>query len=298
MYKKMGDMYHHTMATQIASQLGQQVLDMNEARLTNWSTKTLLYNQKTSQDQANEKTDLYREVESDIVKVPTLAKTTAVAGRAVRALGVGAYRGMSQGEGAANALARGGRGMTAELSRAGEAMGSRIFTTARFGEGIDVAKMTGTEGIIGKNLLEAGAGEAFAKVAAKSVAGLGFGISAIGDAENLWQTGNIFNTKNADGTTQKATLGEDVGNVASLLGGALDIAAAFTGGALAPVAAAVNIAAAATSTIEEQKADEAQKSTDSKDVPPSKPPPSVVSAAFTQLGLQANMSHNPLQHIG
>ena len=294
----MGDMYHHTQATQIASQLGQQALDMNEARLTNWANKTLLYNQKTSQDQANEKADVQREVESDIVKVPTLAKTTATAGRAARAFGVGAYRGMSQGEGAINSIARGGRGMTAELSRAGEAMGSRIFSTARFGEGIAVKDMTGTEGIIGKNLLEAGAGEAFSKVAAKSVAGLGFGVAAVGDIENLWQTGNIFNTKNADGTTQKATLGEDVGNVASLLGGALDIAAAFTGGALAPVAAAVNIAAAATSTIEEQKADEAQKSTDAKDTPPSKPPPPVVSAAFTQLGLQANMSHNPLQHIG
>jgi len=294
----MGDLYHHTQATQIAYQLGNQALDMNEARLTNWANKTLLYNQKTSQDQANEKADVRGEVEADIVKVPTLAKTTATATRAARAFGVGAYRGMSQGEGAANAIARGGRGMTAELSRAGEAMGSRIFSTARFGEGIAVKDMTGTEGIIGKNLLEAGAGEAFSKVAAKSVAGLGFGVAAVGDIENLWQTGNIFNTKNADGTTQKATLGEDVGNVASLLGGALDIAAAFTGGALAPVAAAVNIAAAATSTIEEQKADDAKADTDAKNAPPAKPPPTLVSAAFTQLGLQANQSHNPLAHIG
>jgi len=294
----MGDLYHHTQATQIANQLGNQALDLNEARLTNWKTSTLLYNQKNSNDQANEKADVRDEVAEDIVKVPTLAKTVGTTGRAARAFGVGAYRGMSQGEGAINSIARGGRGMTAELSRAGEKMGSRLFTTERFGEGVAVKEMTGVEGIVGKNLLEAGAGEEFAKVAGKSVAGLGFGISAIGNIENLWQTGNIFNTKNADGTTKKATLGEDVGNVASLLGGALDIAAAFTGGALAPVAAAVNIAAAATSTIEEQKADDAQKATDAKDAPSAKPPPTIVASSFSQLGLQANQSHNPLQHIG
>ncbi len=294
----MGDQYHHTQATQIANQLGNQALDMNEARLNNWTDKTLLHNQKTKDDQDREKSDVRSEVESDIVDVPIVAKTTATAGRTVRALGVGAYRGMSQGEGVVSSIARGARGAGGELTAAGEKMGSRIFDSAKFGKGVAVKEMTGVEGIVGKNLAEAGAGEAFAKIGGKAVAGLGFGIAAVGDIENLWQTGNIFNTKNADGTTQKATLGEDTGNVLSLLGGALDIAAAFTGGALAPIAAGVNIAAAATSTIEEQKADDAQKSTDAQDAPPSKPPPPVVASGFTQLGLQANQSHNPLQHIG
>lgn len=291
-------MYHHTQATQISNQLGQAALDMNEARLNNWTDRTLLHNQKTGNDQQNEKADVRSEVESDIVDVPIVAKTTATAGRTVRALGVGAYRGMSQGEGVASSIARGARGAGAELTQAGEKMGSRIFDSARFGKGVAAKEMTGVEGIIGKNLSEAGAGEAFAKMGGKAVAGLGFGIAAVGDIENLWQTGNIFNSKNADGTTQKSTLGEDTGNVLSLLGGALDIAAAFTGGALAPIAAGVNIAAAATSTIEEQKADDAQKKQDSQDAPPAKPPPPVVASSFTQLGLQANQSHNPLQHIG
>jgi len=294
----MGDLYHHTQATQIANQLGNAALDMNEARLNNWENKTLLHNQKTNDDQAKEKADVRGEVESDIVDVPIVAKTTATAMRTTRALGVGAYRGMTQGEGMVSSIARGARGAGAELTRAGEAMGSRVFGSAAFGKGVAVKEMTGVEGIVGKNLLEAGAGEAFSKVAAKSVAGLGFGVAAVGDIENFWQTGNIFNTKNADGTTTKATLGEETGNVLSLVGGALDIAAAFTGGALAPIAAGVNIAAAATSTIEEQKADIAQKKQDSQDAPPSKPPPTVVASSFSQLGLQANQSHNPLQHIG
>ncbi len=291
-------MYHHTQATQIANQLGNAALDMNEARLNAWTDKTLLHNQKTTTDQQKESSDVRGEVESDIVDVPIVAKTTATAGRTVRALGVGAYRGMSQGEGVVSSIARGGRGAGAELTRAGEKMGSRVFSTARFGKGVAVKEMTGVEGIVGKNLVEAGAGEAFAKVASKSVAGLGFGIAAMGDIENLWQTGDVFDTKTDTGQVVKDTTGEKVGNVLSLLGGALDIAAAFTGGALAPIAAGVNIAAAATSTIEENKADEAQKTQDDNTVPPAKPPPPVVASGFTQLGLAANQSHNPLNHIG
>ena len=294
----MGDMYHHTEATQLSNQLGQQALDMNEARLNAWTDKTLLHNQKTTTDQQKESSDVRGEAESDIVDVPIVAKTTGTALRATRALGVGAYRGVSQGESVGSALARGARGAGGELTRAGESMGSRVFSTARFGKGVAVKEMTGAEGIVGKNLLEAGAGEAFSKVAAKSVAGLGFGIAAMGDVENLWQTGNIFDTKTDNDQVVKDTTGEKVGNVLSLLGGALDIAAAFTGGALAPIAAGVNIAAAATSTIEENKADEAKKTQDDNTVPPSKPPAPVVAQGFTQLGLAANQAHNPLNHIG
>ena len=85
----MGDLYHHTQATQIANQLGQQALDLNEARLNNWTNQTLLHNQKTQNDQTKEKADVRGEVESDIVDVPIVAKTTATAGKTVRALGVG-----------------------------------------------------------------------------------------------------------------------------------------------------------------------------------------------------------------
>jgi len=290
----MGDIYHHTQATQIANQLGNQVLDLNEARLTNWKTSTLIYNQKTKNDQANEKADVRSEAESDVVKVPELAQVTGIAARSVRAAGVGAYRGMSQGEGALNSLARGGRGMAAELTRGGEKMGAKLF-----GEGsVAIKDMTGVEGIVGKSIFSAGGGEVFAKVAGKSVAGLGLGITAVGDMENMFETGNLFNSRNADGTVKKATLGEDVGNVASLVAGGLDVLAAFTGGALAPVAAVANIAAATESTIAQHDADEKEKETDSQDAPSSKPPPVQVAQSFTQFGLQANQSHNPLQHIG
>lgn len=290
----MGDMYHHTMATQIANQLGNQALDLNEARLTNWKTTTLLFNQKNNTDQQNEKEDVKTEAEEDIVKVPSVAKVSQIAGRSARAFGVGAYRGMSQGEGAINSIARGGRGMTAELTRGGEQMGAKLF-----GEGATAVKeMTGIEGIVGKNLLAAGGGEVFAKVAGKSVAGLGLGITAVGDMENFFQTGNIFSSKNDDGTTKEATTGEKIGNVASLVAGGLDVLAAFTGGALAPVAAVANIAAATESTIAQHDADEKEKETDAQDAPTTKPPPTLVAQGFTQLGLQASQSHNPLNHIG
>ena len=273
----MGDLYQHTQATQISNQLGQHSLDMNEARLNDWTSKTLLYTQKTGTDKANAKSDVYNEAEQDLPAVPIVAKTTATTLRAGRAFGVGAYRGVSQAEGVADSVRGVGRGFMGAyktLDRAGTAAGSKIF-----GEGaVAVKDMTGVEGVVGKNLVEAGAGEAFSKVAAKSVAGAGFAIQAGGDAYNLFETGSIFNSKNADGTIQKGTT-------------------AFTGGALAPVAAAANIAAAGYNTYETAKADEATKTADSKNVPSKKPPPSVAPPAFAQLGIVSNQNHNPLARI-
>tara|TARA_R110000803_G_scaffold22631_1_gene56130 strand:+ start:889 stop:1776 length:888 start_codon:yes stop_codon:yes gene_type:complete len=292
----MGDLYQHTQATQISNQLGQHSLDMNEARLNDWTSKTLLYTQKTGTDKANAKSDVYNEAEKDLPAVPIVAKTTATTLRAGRAFGVGAYRGVSQAEGVADSVKGVGRGFMGAyktLDRAGTAAGSKIF-----GEGaVAVKDMTGVEGVVGKNLVEAGAGEAFSKVAAKSVAGAGFAIQAGGDAYNLFETGSIFNTKNSDGTITKGTTGEDIGNVAQLVTGGLDILAAFTGGALAPVAAAANIAAAGYNTYETAKADEATKTADSKNVPSKKPPPSVAPPAFAQLGIVSNQNHNPLARI-
>ena len=51
----------------------------------------------------------------------------------------------------------------------------------------------------------------------------------------------------------------------------MDVLAAFTGGALAPIALAANIAAATESTIATQEADSAQQKTDESNPPPAKP---------------------------
>ena len=289
----MGDLYQHTQATQISNQLGQHSLDMNEANLNNYTNKKLLYAQKVTQDKSIANTDLRGDAESDIPAVPIVAKTTVTGLKAGRAFGVGTYRGISQGEGAAAAVGRGARGATGTLSAAGTKMGAKIF-----GEGaVGVKDMTGVEGIVGKNLFEAGAGEAAAKIGAKSVAGAGALFQAGSDAYDLYETGSIFNTKNADGTITKGTTGEDVANVATLIAGGADLLAAFTGGAFAPVAAAANIAVAGLSTYESAKADDARKATDDENVPPSKPPPMKAAPAFAQLGIVSNANHNPLAHI-
>jgi len=292
----MGDLYSHTQATQVANQLGQHSLDMNEAKLNDWTNKTLLYQQKNSQDKRNAKSDIEESAAKDLPEVPVVAKTTGTVLKAGRAFGVGAYRGVSQAEGVADSVKGVGRGFTGAyktLKVAGDKAGSKLF-----GEGaVAVKDMTGVEGIVGKNLVEAGAGEAFAKVGAKSVAGAGFAIQAGDDAYNMFETGSIFNTKNADGSISKGTTGEDVGNVASLITGGLDILAAFTGGAAAPLALAANIAATGFSTYETAKADEATKTTDSANAPPSKPPPMAAPPAFAQLGIVSNQNHNPLDHI-
>jgi len=263
-------------------------------------------------------------VESDITSAAKVYKTGKAGVEAVGAFGKGFSRGLQQaaagvgrGEqvtaeaailgsgkvfqaaglsGTAQAVARGARGAGAVLTEAGQ--GSKLFATERFGaEGVSAIKdLTGVEGIVAKTLVKGG-GETFARVGAKGVGLLATGIAVTGDVENLVNTGNVFNTKDAAGNVVKQNLGVDVGNVATIVGGALDVAAAFTGGALAPVAAAVSIFAAADSAIAGAEQDAAEKKVDEKNAPPSKPPPSVAPQAFAQFGLVASQSHDPIHHI-
>jgi len=286
--------YGHTQATQISNQLGQQSLDMNEANLSNWKLNTLLHHQKTNADKGKSTQDTRDDVTEDVVKVPVVAKTLKTTAKATRAFGVGAYRGATQAETVGGAV-KGGVGRAAngayqELKQGGQ--GSKLF-----GEGsVAVKDMEGVEGIIGAGLVKGG-GELFAKVAAKGVGAVGLGIQTIGDVENLKETGSIFNTK-VDGKIVKGTTAQDVGNVSTLLAGGLDVAAAATGGFLAPIAAAANIFAAVESTIANEKADAKRKAQDKTSTPSTQPPPAINTAAFGQLGLVANVSHNPLDHIG
>ena len=287
--------YGHTEATQISNQLGQQSLDMNEGNLNTWKLNTLLHHQQTNADKGKSTQDTRDDVTEDVVKVPVVAKTTITTAKAARAFGVGGYRGVTQAETVGGAVKGGvGRafnGAYQQLEQGGK--GSKLF-----GEGsVAVKDMEGVEGIIGAGLVKGG-GELFAKVAAKGVGAVGLGIQTIGDVENLKETGSIFNTKGSDGKIVKGTTAQDVGNVSTLIAGGLDVAAAATGGFLAPLAAAANIFAAVESTIANEKADAKRKKTDTTDAPSTKPPPSINTAAFGQLGLVANVSHNPLDHIG
>lgn len=270
-------------ASMVANQLGQHSADMNEMRLTNFEEKTLLYRQETKQDESKRSMDDDKDATEDIAKVPVVAKTIKNVGMAGAVVPATLMRGGTLREGVA--------GAKNFLDETGDA-------EKLFGKGsMAVSEMGGVEGIVA-TALSKGGGETFAKLGAKGVGNIGAAIDVVGDIDNMWQTGNPFNSKNADGTIKKATLGQDVGNVGTILAGALDVAAAFTGGALAPVAAAANIAVAAESTAADMAADAKQASTDSKDAPGAKPPPPKAPPAFASLGFLANQSHNPLDRIG
>lgn len=311
----------HSDGFMIQNQLGRQSLDLNEAKLENFNAKTILYNQLNNAEKAKVSADEQKTVESDVVKVPAVYKTGKALKEAGGAFGRGATRGLQQSARAAgvpaeeavmgtgnvlknvgvsdigSALARGGRGAVKSLAQSDAAQGTKLF-----GEGAtDIKELGGFEGIAARTFAgeAAGAGaELFGKVVGKGIGQIGTAIAVTDDFENFMSTGNIFNTKNADGTIQKQTLGQDVGNIATIAAGGLDILAAFTGGALAPIALAANVAAATESTIADTEADQKQESTDEKNPPSATPPPQSAPAAFAQYGLLANVSHNPLNHIG
>jgi hypothetical protein len=285
----MTDFYGaHQQAFAIQSQLGQHALDMNEVRQANWKNSQTAFRTLKKLDTAKEDSDLKSDAESDAASVPKVLSTGKAFGEAgadvVSTLRAGGTYGQAASEGLRS------------LQAAGE--GTKLF-----GEGAVAAKEAGgLEGVVGNILSVAGGGgeiaESFAKVGATGVGVASAGMATLQDIDNLWNTGNIFNTKDAQGKTVKQNLGQDIGNLATIGAGVLDVAAVFTGGALAPVAAAANVAAATTSTIASIDADEKEKSTDAKDAPPAKPPPTIAPQGFTQYGILANRSHNPLEHIG
>ena len=280
-------------ASQTANQLGRQSLDRNEAAFNNWSLKSIAYKNLNAAESSKRTGDDEKEATQDIAAAPHLIKTVGTFARAGKSAGTAVYHGATAGE------AAGAFGKT--LSRAGGAAKIGETSTTAAGE------MGGLEGIIGgaikssfgKDLGETAdlAAEGFAKTGAKVVGNVGAAIDTVGDIDNFVQTGNIFNSKNADGSIHKNTIGQDVGNIATITGGIFDVLAAFTGGALAPVAAAINIAAAAESTTADLDADSKDGKKDASNPPAPKPPPSQAPIAFAQLGMVANQSHNPLDHI-
>jgi hypothetical protein len=275
----------------LQNQLGQHSLDINEAKLQNFKTDTLSYNLLQKADKQKASDDETKDVEKDIASVPKVYKTTAAFAEAGKEVVGGVYAGR-----AAQGLSEGAR----VLQSAGE--GSKLFATARFGsEGVTAVKdLTGVEGIASRALLgeaTSAAAESFAKVGGKALGEAGAAIDVGEDIDNFFTTGNIFKSVGPDGKVDEESTGEKVGNLLTIGAGVLDVFAAFTGGALAPIAAAANIAAATESTAASLSADSKEKKTDSQDAPPAKPPSAVAPPAFAQLGLMANQSHNPLNHI-
>ena len=219
----MADYYGgHAQAFALSNQLGQHAADVNELRSNGWKTQSLAFKTLDHQEQDRQDKDLKSDVESDVSKVDTVYGVGKAGARAVQGAVIVAQQGGSVGEAAAVA----GKA----LGEFGE--GTKLFATERFGAaGVTAAKdLTGVEGIVAKTLLKGG-GETFAKVGTKAFGLAGTGIAAYQDIDNLFDTGNIFNTKDAAGNVVKQNLGVDIGNVATIVGGALDVATAFTVGA-------------------------------------------------------------------
>jgi hypothetical protein len=312
----MGDFYgSHAAAYSTANSLGIQARDVNESRLENWKQASLAFKTLDGREQDKKDADIKTDVESDVTKLDSVYMVGKAGVKAGTAFSKGVARGL---EGAAaakglsaadatlgsgkvltsvsagdvgSALARGAKGAGQELVQAGR--GTKLF-----GEGATAAKdLTGVEGVVAGTLLKGG-GETFAKIGAKGLGAVGTGLAVYSDIDNFINTGNIFNEKDAAGNVVKQNLGEDIGNVATIVGGALDVAAAFTGGALAPLAAAVNIFAAVDSAVSGLAQDKAEKEADEKGLNPgSAAPASQSPQAFAQFGILANQSHNPLNHI-
>ena len=266
----------------IQNQLGQQSADMSELRLNGWKTQTLAFKALDGREQDKKDADLKTDVESDVTKVDQVYSVGKSTSRAAQ----GAYIVAKQGGSLREAGAVAGKA----FSEVGE--GTKLF-----GEGATAAKdLTGVEGVIAGTLLKGG-GETFAKVGAKGLGAVGAGLALYQDADNLMDTGNLFKTKDAAGNVVDQNVGVSIGNAATVIGGALDIATAFTGGALAPLAAAVNIFAAVDSAVSGIKQDSDNKKVDEADAPSATPPAQQAPAAFAQFGILSNQSHNPLNHI-
>ena len=266
----------------IQNQLGQHAADMNELRLNGWKTQTLAFKNLDGREQDKKDADIKSDAESDVTKVDQVYSV----GKATTRAAVGAGTVLKYGGTARQAGAVAGKA----FAEVGE--GTKLF-----GKGATAVKdLTGVEGVVAGALVKGG-GETFAKVGAKGLGALGAGIALYQDADNLLDTGSLLKKTDAAGNAVNLNAGVLVGNAATVIGGALDIATAFTGGALAPIAAAVNIFAAVDSAVSGMEQDNADKKVDEKDKPDSTPPPATAPAAFQQFGILANQSHNPLHHI-
>jgi len=153
--------------------------------------------------------------------------------------------------------------------------------------------LTGVEGVAQKGLKIAGAGESTAFVGGKALGNIGAGIDVAKGVDNLIQTGNVF--KDAD-TGKMESKTDIAGDLLTVGGGLLDVAAAFTGGLLVPVAAAVNLAGAATSTTGSIEDESSAKTALARKAPVA-PPSGPIAPEYETLGFVANISHDPTKSI-
>ena len=155
------------------------------------------------------------------------------------------------------------------------------------------AALDGVEGVVNKALSAGGAGAEVAFRGAKVAGNIGALVDAGSIADNLLSGRGAFT--GSDGKKQSDT---DIwGDVLTIGGGLMDVAAAFTGGALLPAAAAVNLLATGVSGV--GSVEDAEK--DDKDTAALKPARAAagsIGPEFASLGFVGSMSHSPVAAIG
>jgi hypothetical protein len=211
------------------------------------------------------------------------ARTPALTGEALLAESGAAMRGEEGAAGAGRAAslvagARGGAAAVTKLGGAATGVAGKLQGIERIGqraaEAADVSKEAGF-------------------VAGKALGSIGAIAGAGSDLDSLIQQGNPFRSVSTGKLESKTDIW---GNLLTIGGGVLDVAAAFTGGALAPIAAAVNVAAAATSTAGEVKDEEAAKAAIGSK-PKGPLPTAHIAPEFATLGFVANQAHDPTKQI-
>tara|TARA_R110000796_G_scaffold157650_2_gene274334 strand:+ start:188 stop:1252 length:1065 start_codon:yes stop_codon:yes gene_type:complete len=173
-----------------------------------------------------------------------------------------------------------------------------------FGELSELGGLSGTEGIVQKSILKLGGKEGLGFVAAKASGTIG-GIMDVGKQfDSLIDSGgkSAFTRTDGQGNQVELSTTDKWGEGLTEAGSVLDVVAGFTGGWLAPLAAAVNLAGQATEavgSIEDEKADNkaAGIGKDGKAGPAPPEAGAPVSEAFTSLGFVGNVNHNPMAHI-
>ncbi len=199
------------------------------------------------------------------------------------------------------------------VSGADEAFGGTSLPTKATFDALKTADaggegLTGLEGIVQKGLVKAGGGEALGVVGGKAAGAFGGFLDAGKEIDSLVQTGgkSAYTRVDAQGNRVAESSTDKWGERLTEAGSALDVASAFTGGLLVPLAGAVSLAGAITGVIgdyEDQKTDNkkvginADGSTDSTKAPKLSDTALPQGEAFTSLGFVGNLSHNPLANI-
>ena len=292
------DMYGISDATLHENELHSQMSNLRNTTDLSNQLADLKFKADTAKQDKKDETSNSETVVSDsgtLTKVGTLAKSTAAGVEAVAASNetqraVSGFSGVAETPG--SALSRGAGAFT-------QGAGAEFEGADATAEGVGsaVKGFSGVEeiaaGVLGK---VAGVGDATKFIAGKAAGELGAGIDIVKLGSNLLTTGNVFESDDGPGgaKVEENTLSK-IGDVATIAAGAADLLAVFTGGILAPVAAAANLAAAGISgagAIEQQK-------TDDKTQQGNKPVDQTIGAgpAFSAYGFVGQQSHDPIAAI-